>query len=65
MFATIDRGLRNSTERQYLPFFFSISTPLINPTNDGLPSGDDADNLNTWEDAVEWGIRSKVNAIPV
>jgi hypothetical protein len=58
MFATIDRGLRNSTERQYLPFFFSISTPLINPINDGLPSGDDADNLNTWEDAVETGLRS-------
>ena len=58
MFATIDMGLRNSTERQYLPFFFSISTPLINPTNDGLPSGDDADNLNSWEDAVEAGLRS-------
>jgi hypothetical protein len=58
MFATIDTGLRNSTERQYLPFFFSISTPLINPNNDGLPSGNDADNLNSWEDAVEARLRS-------
>lgn len=58
MFASIDTRLRNSTERQYLPFLFSISTPLINPTNDGLPSGDDADNLNSWEDAVEAKLRS-------
>ena len=58
MFATIDTGLRNSTERQYLPYFFSISTPLISPTNDGLPSGNDADNLNSWEDAVDARLRS-------
>ena len=57
MFATIDMGLRNSPERQALPFFFNLSTPLINPTSDGLPTKTDADNLNSWEDAVEATLR--------
>jgi Family of unknown function (DUF695) len=53
MFAIIDMGLRNSPDRQALPFFLSLSTPLINPTSDGLPTKSDADDLNTWEDEVE------------
>lgn len=58
MFAMIDMGLRNSPERQGLPVFLSISTPLINPTSDGLPTGSDADNLNGWEDAVDARLQS-------
>lgn len=58
MFAMIDMGLRNSPDRQALPFFLSLSTPLMNPTSDGLPTKSDADNLNTWEDAVESRLRS-------
>jgi Family of unknown function (DUF695) len=58
LFATINVGLRNSPVRQALPVFFSISSPLIHPTHDGLPTASDADNLNSWEDAVEARIRS-------
>jgi hypothetical protein len=57
MFATIDMGLRNSPERQVLPFFLSISTPLVDPTADGLPTRSDADNLNAWEEVVEASLR--------
>ena len=53
MFATIDMGLRDSPERQGLPFFLSVSTPLIDPTSDGLPTATDTESLNRWEDAVE------------
>jgi len=58
MFAMIDMGLRNSRDRQALPFFLSLSTPLMNPTSDGLPTKSDADNLNRWEDAVESALRA-------
>jgi len=56
----IDMGLRNSGDKQHLPFFLSLSTRLIDPTSDGLPTRKDADNLNAWEDAVE--ARLKANA---
>jgi len=58
MFAMIDLGLRNSPDRQSAPFFLSISTPLIDPTGDGLPTRVDADSLNSWEDAVDARLRS-------
>lgn len=58
MFAMIEMGLRNSPEREALPFFLSISTSLINQTSDGLPTGTDADNLNGWEDAVDARLQS-------
>jgi hypothetical protein len=58
VFAAIDMGLRNFPDKQRLPFFLSLSTSLINPTSEGLPTLSDADNLNTWEDAVETRLRS-------
>ena len=57
LIAIIDMGLRNSPDRQHLPFFLSLSTPLISPTSDGLPTKNDADSLNTWEDAMEARLR--------
>jgi hypothetical protein len=58
LFATIDMKLRDFPDKQELPFFLSLSAPLINPTSDGLPTRSDADSLNTWEDAVEAQLRS-------
>jgi Family of unknown function (DUF695) len=58
MIAMIDMGLRNSPDKQHLPFFLSLSTPLINATSEGLPTRNDADSLNTWEDAVEVQLQS-------
>jgi Family of unknown function (DUF695) len=57
VFAMIDMGLRNSPDIQQLPFFLSLSTPLISPTGDGLPTRTDAESLNTWEDAVDTSLR--------
>jgi len=51
--AMIDMGLRDSDDKQTLPFFLSVSTPLINPGSNGLPSRADAEELNAWEDAIE------------
>jgi hypothetical protein len=58
VFATIDMGLRDFPDKQRFPFFLSLTTPLVNPTSEGLPIRSDADNLNTWEDAVEARLRS-------
>jgi Family of unknown function (DUF695) len=58
MLAMIDIGLRDSPEKLTLPFFLSVSTPIINPTSNGLPTGSDADNLNGWEGTVETTLQS-------
>lgn len=56
--AMIDMGLRELPDKQGLSFFLSLSTSLISPTSEGLPTRSDADSLNTWEDAVEERLRS-------
>jgi hypothetical protein len=58
LIAMIDMGLRNLPDKQRLPFFLSISIPLISPTSEGLSTQSDADSLNTLEDAVEVRLRS-------
>jgi hypothetical protein len=58
MVAMIDMGLRNYPDKQALPFFLSLSTLLINPTSEGLPTRSDSDSLNALEDAVEAQLRS-------
>jgi hypothetical protein len=54
----IDTKLRDVTARQRLPFFLGLSSPLIGPNSEGLPSRSDASGLNEWEDAVEARLRS-------
>jgi len=44
--AMIDMGLREMPDKQGLSFFLSLSTSLIGPTSEGLPTRSDADNLN-------------------
>ena len=56
--AMIDMGFRELDDKQGLSFFLSLSTSLINPTSDGLPTRSDTDSLNTWEHAVEERLRS-------
>jgi hypothetical protein len=51
--AMIDMGLRELPARQGLSFFLGLSTSLINPTSEGLPTRSDTDNLNVWEGVVE------------
>ena len=56
--AMIDMGLRELPDKQDLSFFLSLSTSLINPTSEGLPTRSDADDLNAWEEVVESQLRS-------
>jgi hypothetical protein len=56
--AMIDMGLLELPDKQGLSFFLSLSTSLINPTSEGLPTRSDTDSLNTWEHAVEERLRS-------
>ncbi len=56
--AMIDMGLRELPDKQGLSFFLSLSTSLINPTSEGLPTRSDTDSLNTWEHVVEERLRS-------
>jgi Family of unknown function (DUF695) len=56
--AMIDMGLRELPDKQGLSFFLSLSSSLINPTSDGLPTRSDTDSLNTWEQVIEERLRS-------
>jgi Family of unknown function (DUF695) len=58
LIAMIDMGLRTSSNMQLLPFYVSVSTPLVNPTSDGLPTKDDANDLNSWEETIESNLAS-------
>ena len=61
--ATIDMSLRDYKEKANVPWFLSISTPLIKPTSDGLPTPQDAGQLNKWEDALEKHIAAETRFI--
>jgi hypothetical protein len=56
--AMIDMGFRELDDKQGLSFFLSLSTSLINPTSEGLPTRSDTYSLNTWEHVVEERLRS-------
>jgi hypothetical protein len=59
LFAIIDMSLRNYKSKASLPWFLSISTPLINPTKDGLPTDKDSSALNEWEDLTASKIQAE------
>jgi len=56
--AIIDTKRRDLRGRQGLPFFLSLSSPLIGPTSEGLPTRSDSNSLNEWEDSVEAKLQS-------
>jgi hypothetical protein len=51
--AMIDTKLRDLRGRQGLPFSLSLSSPLIGPASEGLPTEVIVNSLSEWEDAVE------------
>jgi|SRR5579859_3720961 len=53
LFAMIASDLEKYPAKSKFPWFLSLSTPLIDPTPDGLPQGKDFDGLNAWEDEIE------------
>ena len=52
LIAIINMGLREYNEKATVPWFLSLSTPLIDPRSHGWPTTEDANNLNDWEDKV-------------
>lgn len=52
-FAIIASDLKTYPPKSKFPWFLSLSTPLIAPTVDGLPQGEDFSALNAWEDEME------------
>jgi len=61
--AMIDMGLRELPDKQAVSFFLSLSTSLISPTGEGLPTRSDADNLNAWEEVVETRLQSATKLV--
>jgi uncharacterized protein DUF695 len=53
LIATIDVGLRGFESKAALPWFLGLSTPLIEPTKNGLPTAGDSIALDDWEALVE------------
>lgn len=53
LIATVDMALHGYKSKAALPWFLGLSTPLIEPTNDGLPTPGDSIALNDWEALVE------------
>jgi len=53
LFVIIASDLKTYPPKSKFPWFLSLSTPLIGPTADGLPQGEDFAALNAWEDDME------------
>jgi uncharacterized protein DUF695 len=53
LIATVDIALHGYKSKAALPWFLGLSTPLINPTADGLPTPGDSIALDEWEALVE------------
>jgi hypothetical protein len=59
VFASVNIALRAYPDKGKLPFFLSISIPLVNPTSDGLTTRSDANDLNAFEDSLESNLRKQ------
>jgi hypothetical protein len=63
MVAMIRDGLRDYRPKESTPWFLGFSTPLANTTPEGLPTTDEADALNQWDDLLDREITSQCNSI--
>lgn len=65
LLATIDMGLRHYKKKSNVPWFLSISTPLVKPTSDGLTTTQEAEELDKWEDALEKDVAAATHFVYV
>ena len=56
LIAMINAALRDFSKKGCLPFFLSVGTQVRNPTDSGLPTSTEADDLNKWEDEVDFRL---------
>ena len=57
--AMICTDLKNYMGKRATPWFLGLSTPLSKPTVQGLPTAEEAEELNRWEDALDREIKSQ------
>lgn len=57
--AMICSDLKNHVGKSTTPWFLGLSTPLSKPTARGLPTAEEAEELNRWEDSVDREIKSQ------
>ena len=53
LIGNINLALRSYRAKSQTPWFLSLSTPLSNPTPEGLPAAGEAEELNKWEETLE------------
>lgn len=53
LIAVIDKSYGTFNGKEKYPWFLSISAPLINANEKGLPNNQDAEALNQFEDNIE------------
>jgi hypothetical protein len=58
LIAFVDVAPRSLELREKTPWFLSVSTPITSPTLQGLPSAEEADALNSWEERIERELAS-------
>jgi Family of unknown function (DUF695) len=58
LIGVIDMCLRGYASKDRLPWFLSVSAPLCAPTSSGLPSPDEAAELDRWQSAIERELRA-------
>jgi Family of unknown function (DUF695) len=51
--AMIRSQLQEYKAKGSTPWFFGFSTPLSRATPEGLPTAEEADDLNRWEDVID------------
>ena len=61
--AMICSDLKKHMGKSTTPWFLGLSTSLSKPTAQGLPTAEEAEELNRWEDAVDREIRSQCTSI--
>jgi len=63
MVAMIREELQDYEPKSSTPWFLGFSSPLSNPTPEGLPTAKEADDLNRWEDVVDREISSRCKSV--
>ena len=57
--AMVSSRLQGYEKKQSAPWFLSLSTRLLEATPQGLPTANEAEALNQWEDTIEKEISSR------
>lgn len=65
LFATINLKLRDFTKKEQYPWFLSLSISLKEPTEEGLTTNAEAEELNRFEDFLERQIKKTTKCVHI